>query len=76
VVDCPDEMRCGIDGKVMINPVLSCYGHRFEKKTLERWMMNCGSVCPVTQQPLRFEDCQADAEMKKKIVKFLKNDQS
>eukprot|EP00443_Scrippsiella_acuminata_P112651 CAMPEP_0115745902 /NCGR_PEP_ID=MMETSP0272-20121206/92357_1 /TAXON_ID=71861 /ORGANISM="Scrippsiella trochoidea, Strain CCMP3099" /LENGTH=716 /DNA_ID=CAMNT_0003190819 /DNA_START=158 /DNA_END=2308 /DNA_ORIENTATION=- len=72
VVDCPDDMRCAIDGKVMINPVRSPYGHFFEQKTLQRWMQNCGSVCPVSQQPLRMEECIADADMKKKIVKFLK----
>lgn len=72
VVDCPDDMRCAVDGKVMVNPVKSPYGHLFEKKTLERWMQNCGSVCPMTQKPLRLEDCHPDAEMKKRIVKFLK----
>lgn len=72
VVDCPDDMRCAVDGKVMINPVRSPYGHCFEKKTLERWIQNCGSVCPVSAQPLRLDECQPDAEMKKRIVKFLK----
>lgn len=72
VVDCPNEMRCAIDGKVMINPIRSPYGHLFEKKTLEKWMGNCGSVCPITAKPLRMEECTPDAEMKKVIVKFLK----
>jgi len=72
VVDCPDDMRCALDGKVMTSPQRSPYGHCFEKKTLEKWVMNCGSICPITQQPLRLEDCQPDAEMKKRIVKFLK----
>jgi len=72
VVDCPDDMRCAIDGKVAINPMRSPYGHLFEQKTLERWMQNCGSVCPVTQKPLRLEDCQPDPETKRRIVKFLK----
>mmetsp|Transcript_40622 Transcript_40622/g.91633 ORF Transcript_40622/g.91633 Transcript_40622/m.91633 type:complete len:740 (-) Transcript_40622:113-2332(-) len=72
VIDCPDDMRCAIDGKVMINPLRSPYGHYFEKKTLDKWFQNCGSVCPVTQKPLRAEDVQPDSEMKKRIVKFLK----
>ncbi|CAE7467063.1 PUB7 [Symbiodinium natans] len=72
VVDCPEDMRCAIDGKVMVNPVLSRYGHHFERKTLEKWFGNCGSVCPITQKPLRLEECQPDNEMKKRIVKFLK----
>lgn len=74
VVECPEDMRCQIDGKVCINPVRSPYGHLFEKKTLERWMANCGSVCPVSSKPLRMEECQPDAEMKKRIVKFLKQE--
>mmetsp|Transcript_16968 Transcript_16968/g.36531 ORF Transcript_16968/g.36531 Transcript_16968/m.36531 type:complete len:737 (+) Transcript_16968:131-2341(+) len=72
VVDCPEEMRCAIDGKVMTNPVRSPYGHCFEKKTLERYFATCGSICPITDKPLRLEDCQPDAEMKKTIIKFLK----
>jgi len=76
VVECPEDMRCAIDGKVCINPVRSPYGHLFEKKTLERWFANCGSVCPVSNRPLRIEDCQPDSEMKKRIVRFLKNQDS
>eukprot|EP00435_Cladocopium_sp_Y103_P043191 s1426_g12.t1 len=75
VVDCPEDMRCAIDGKVMVNPVQSPYGHFFERKTLEKWFANCGSVCPITQKSLRLEECQADPEMKKRIVKFLKGHQ-
>jgi len=72
LVDCPADMRCAIDGKVMINPIRTPYGHMFEKKTVEKWMTNCGSVCPITGQPLRMEDCAPDAEMKKRIVRFLR----
>lgn len=72
VIDCPEDMRCALDGKVLTNPVRSPYGHVFEKKTLERWFNNCGSVCPLTSKPLRLEECQPDPDMKKRIVKFLK----
>lgn len=75
VVDCPDYMRCAIDGKVMVNPVRSPHGHMFERKTLEKWLQNVGSVCPITQQALRLEECEADADMKKRIIKFLKGQQ-
>jgi len=72
VVDCPEDMRCAIDGKVMTAPTRSKYGHYFEKKTLDRWFTNCGSICPITSQPLRMEECEPDTEMKKRIIKFLK----
>jgi len=74
VVDCPEDMRCKIDGKVLINPLRSPHGHLFEKKTLEKWFTNCGSVCPVTGQPMRMEECTVDAEMRKRVVKFLKGE--
>lgn len=74
VVECPEEMRCQIDGKVCVNPVRSIYGHLFEKKTLDRWIQNCGSVCPITSKPLRAEECEPDSEMKKRIIKFLKKE--
>lgn len=75
VVDCPEEMRCAVDGKVMVNPVRSPAGLVFEQKTLKRWMDNCGSVCPITGEPLRLEDCITDQAMKKTIVQFLKGKQ-
>merc|ERR1712100_942862 len=51
IMNAPEDMLCAIDGKVMINPVRSPYGHLFERKTLEKWFLNCGSVCPVTSKP-------------------------
>merc|ERR1712232_1225335 len=72
VVDCPDYMCCAVDGKVMVNPLRSPFGHYFEKKTLDRWMANCGSVCPISGKPLRLDECVPDSEMKKNIVQFLK----
>ncbi|CAD7961094.1 unnamed protein product [Amoebophrya sp. A120] len=72
LIDAPPEFRCEIDGKVMTNPIRSPYGNYFEKKTLEKWIESCGSVCPLTQKPLRLEDCVSDKEMKHKVVAWLK----
>jgi len=72
VIDAPEDMRCAIDGKICTNPMRSQYGHLFEKKTLEQWFNTCGSVCPVTEKPLKMEECFADSDMKKRIIKWLK----
>jgi len=72
VIDAPDQFRCAIDGKVMINPLKSPYGHSFERKTLERWISSCGSVCPITGKPLRLQECETDSHLKKSIVNFLR----
>ena len=72
LIDAPQEYRCAIDGKVMTNPLKSPYGHNFEKKTLEKWVASCGSVCPITSKPLRLADCLVDKELKAQIVAWLK----
>lgn len=72
LIDAPPNYRCEIDGKVMTNPIRTPYGNKFEKKTLEKWIDSCGSVCPITSQPLRFDDCHYDKELKHEIVAWLK----
>mmetsp|Transcript_45442 Transcript_45442/g.98616 ORF Transcript_45442/g.98616 Transcript_45442/m.98616 type:complete len:695 (+) Transcript_45442:56-2140(+) len=72
LIDAPDDMRCALDGKICTNPLRSPHGHVFEKKTLEKWFANCGSVCPITSKPLRMEECESDASLKKQIIKWLK----
>eukprot|EP00397_Hematodinium_sp_SG-2012_P007031 GEMP01007071.1.p1 GENE.GEMP01007071.1~~GEMP01007071.1.p1 ORF type:complete len:725 (+),score=139.85 GEMP01007071.1:25-2199(+) len=74
--DAPNEFRCSIDGKLMINPLKSPYGHYFERKTLERWILSCGSVCPITSKPLKLVECEPDSNLKKSIVRFLKGPDS
>merc|ERR1719188_903525 len=53
----PEELRCAIDGKLLGTPLRSPHGHLFEKETLELWIERCGSICPLTNLPLRVEDC-------------------
>lgn len=68
----PQELRCAIDGRLLGSPVVSPYGHVFEKETLETWMATCGSVCPVTGQPLRLEECQEDRATERKVLDWVK----
>jgi hypothetical protein len=72
VQDCPDEFRCMIDHKILTKPLRSPEGHVFEEKTLEQWMVSCGSVNPITQAPLSLEMCTFDKDLQKKIVKWFK----
>jgi len=68
----PEELRCAIDGKLLGTPMRSPQGHLFEKDTLEQWLSLCGSVCPVTGQPLRLEDCTEDKEVERRVVAWAK----
>jgi hypothetical protein len=68
----PQELRCAIDGKILGNPLRSPYGHLFERDTLEHWMQMCGSVCPLTNQPLRLEDCVPDRAIEQQVLEWAK----
>jgi len=68
----PQELRCAIDGKILGTPLRSPYGHVFEKDTLENWVRMCGSVCPITGQPLRLDDCQEDRAAAQQVLEWAK----
>jgi len=68
----PEELRCAIDGKLLGAPLRSPYGHLFERETLEEWLSRCGSVCPITGQPLRLEECQEDRAIEHQVVEWAK----
>lgn len=71
----PAHLRCAVDGKLMVDPLISPYGHVFERKTLERWVSSCGSVCPLTSQPLCLADCQPDVALRREVKAFLRQQQ-
>eukprot|EP00929_Paragymnodinium_shiwhaense_P051518 TRINITY_DN25913_c0_g2_i2.p1 TRINITY_DN25913_c0_g2~~TRINITY_DN25913_c0_g2_i2.p1 ORF type:complete len:550 (-),score=99.32 TRINITY_DN25913_c0_g2_i2:64-1713(-) len=66
----PEELRCAIDGKVVGAAVRSPHGHLFERATLGKWIGMCGSICPITGQPLRLEDCQEDQEVQRQVIEW------
>lgn len=68
--EAPQELRCAIDGKILGTPVRSPYGHLFERETLENWVNMCGSICPLTGQPLRMEDCVEDRAVAHQVLEW------
>jgi hypothetical protein len=73
ISEVPQKLRCAIDGKFMSQPIRSPHGHVFERKTLERWVSCCGSVCPITSKPLRLQDCWIDAQLHEDMKHFRKD---
>merc|ERR1719428_1430737 len=69
----PQELRCEIDGKLIGEALRSPHGHLFEKTSLERWIASCGSVCPVTGEPLTLDLCTHDREVERKVIEWAKN---
>ena len=57
----PSEFICPITLEMMKNPVMTRYGHCFDRSALLTWMRSsdeahCDCVCPLTRKPLRISD--------------------
>ena len=62
------EFVCALNGHTMKCPVTSPYGHTFEKETIEQWIRQQGSICPITGKPLSLSDLKVNRELQNKIM--------
>uniref|UniRef100_A0A7S2RXM5 U-box domain-containing protein n=1 Tax=Rhizochromulina marina TaxID=1034831 RepID=A0A7S2RXM5_9STRA len=66
----PGSFACAVNGHVMKEPMVSPYGHSFERSTIELWLRTQGSVCPVTHQPLTADMLKPDTKLRDQIVRW------
>lgn len=67
----PSQFVCALNGHTMKNPVVSPYGHTFEKDTIEQWLKQQGSVCPLTGKPLSIADLKPNKAVQSEIMKMV-----
>jgi hypothetical protein len=65
---------CSLSNKVMKDPVTTPYGHNYDRKTILKWMRNHGQKCPVSGEPLRPSDLQANALLQWEILYWKRKD--
>ena len=53
------ELQCPLTMDIVRDPVVSRYGHVFEREQIEHYVKETG-LCPMTRQPLRLEDLFRD----------------
>eukprot|EP00755_Sulcionema_specki_P033076 Sspe_Gene.20320::Locus_7448_Transcript_1_1_Confidence_1.000_Length_2122::g.20320::m.20320 len=58
--DTPAKFRCALNGHLIKDPVVSPYGHVYERDTIEQWLAKMGSTCPFTGKPLGKDDLKRD----------------
>lgn len=63
-----NKYACALNGHTMKVPVISPYGHTFEKDTIEQWIKQQGTVCPLTGKPLSLSDLQPNKELQNEIM--------
>eukprot|EP00538_Stauroneis_constricta_P013478 CAMPEP_0119557444 /NCGR_PEP_ID=MMETSP1352-20130426/9110_1 /TAXON_ID=265584 /ORGANISM="Stauroneis constricta, Strain CCMP1120" /LENGTH=322 /DNA_ID=CAMNT_0007604551 /DNA_START=68 /DNA_END=1036 /DNA_ORIENTATION=- len=70
----PPHFLCALTNQVMVEPMLSKYGNRFERAAILGWLQDQGNDhCPVTKKPLRQSNLISDTSMRFKIQMWLKN---
>jgi U-box domain len=69
----PSDFLCPITMEIMIHPVLTRYGHSFDRSAIVAWICSSGddtSECPLTRMPLRLSDMINDKAMKFRITEW------
>jgi hypothetical protein len=51
----PDEFLCPLTLEIMQQPVMTRWGHNFERDVLMKWMQY-HSHCPMTRNPISLKD--------------------
>ena len=65
----PEEFVCPITQDVMDNPVITPYGHNFEKVAISHWVEERGN-CPLTRQGLDIEQLDENRVLKSLITQW------
>jgi hypothetical protein len=63
----PDEYVCRLTKEMMNDPVMSRYGHHFERSAIMEWLNDGNTHCPVTGNPLRVSNLVSDKTLKWRI---------
>mmetsp|Transcript_15414 Transcript_15414/g.33374 ORF Transcript_15414/g.33374 Transcript_15414/m.33374 type:complete len:660 (-) Transcript_15414:52-2031(-) len=68
----PKDLCCALDGKLVIDPVRSPYGHLFERATLAEALRQHPGRCPLTDNALVLETCERDHVVRAAAVRWVR----
>jgi U-box domain len=66
----PEEFLCPLTMDLMQDPVLSRYGHSYERDAILEYLARGNEVCPCTRQPLRMRDIITNHQLRTKIRRW------
>lgn len=61
---------CPITGDVMEDPVETPTGHSFERRAIEKWLVEENSLCPVTKTPLKSSALRTNKTLRQSIEEW------
>jgi hypothetical protein len=68
----PDKFKCALTNEFMKEPVVSKWGHNFERDAILLYFDEHSDTCPVTGKPLSPQNLVTDASLKHDIHDWLK----
>jgi U-box domain len=66
----PSEFLCPITLEVMIKPLMSKYGHHYERDAILEWIGSSGT-CPLTRRSLGLRDLLPNKALEDKIAMWI-----
>ena len=69
-INIPSEFICPITLEVMISPIMSIYGHNYEKDAILKWVGYNGR-CPLTRNDIRLRDLIPNRILEKQIAMWI-----
>ena len=71
-VDCPPvSFCCAKTGRRMTDPVVSIYGHNYERETMVDWLASGNTTCPMTDKLLTSNDVVSNGKLRFRIQMWL-----
>ena len=65
-----ESFICPISQQIMRDPVMTKYGHCFEREAITEWVRKQGK-CPLTQKPLSLSDIFPAYSVKSAIEEYM-----
>lgn len=63
----PSEFICTLTMEIMDDPLMSKYGHNYERAAILEWLTSGHDTCPMTRQPMRLSDLISNHRLRGRI---------
>ena len=70
-VTSPEKFLCPISFDLMTDPLVSIYGHHYQKEAIIDWLNQGNSTCPLTREPLTMEMLYSDSRLQSNIERWM-----
>ena len=72
----PEKFQCALTKQLMKDPIVTAYGHNFEKEVIVNWFNLGNRMCPLTGKPLKSSQVISDRGLKEQIRLWLEVQQA